>query len=157
MISLIEDKGKIITLGSTAGVMSFKKITNEALKSRFTKEDLTKEELYALAHEFEEGVEKGNYAELGWPKWGYGISKLVVNLYHKILAKYPEIVSRGIQVNVCCPGYVKTNMTSYKGHLSVEQGAITPVFLVERPFEVDPATQGGLFYECKLISFFGNE
>jgi hypothetical protein len=43
MIGLIEDKGKIITLGSTAGVMSFKKITNEALKNRFMKEDLTKE------------------------------------------------------------------------------------------------------------------
>ena len=116
MIGLIEDKGKIITLGSTAGVMSFKKITNEALKNRFMKEDLTKEQLFALAHEFEDGVAKGNYAELGWPKWGYGISKLVVNLYHKILAKNAEVINRGLQVNVCCPGYVKTNMTSFKGH-----------------------------------------
>jgi len=144
-------------LGSTAGVMTFKRITSESIKNRFTKEDITKEELFALAQEFEEGVAKGNYAELGWPKWSYGVSKLVINLYHKVLARNAEIVSRGIQVNVCCPGYVKTNMTSGKGHLTVEQGAITPVFLIERPFTVDQATQGGLFYECKLISFFGNE
>jgi NAD(P)-dependent dehydrogenase (short-subunit alcohol dehydrogenase family) len=157
MINLIEDKGKIITLGSTAGVMSFKKITNESIKNRFSSEDLTKEELFALAKEFEDGVAKGNYAENGWPKWGYGISKLVINLYHKILAKNAEIIGRGIQVNVCCPGYVKTNMTSYKGHLTVEQGILTPIFLIERPFEIDQTTQGRMFYECKPISFFGNE
>ena len=104
MIGLIEDKGKIITLGSTAGVMSFKKITNEALKNRFMKQDLTKEQLFALAHEFEEGVAKGNYAELGWPKWGYGVSKLAINLYHEPLSRYEEITKRQIQVYVCCVG-----------------------------------------------------
>ena len=28
-----------------------------------------------------------------------------------------------IIVNACCPGYVSTNMSSYKGYLTIEQGS----------------------------------
>lgn len=38
-------------------------------------------------------------------------------------------MKRGIQVYGCCPGYVKTDMSSHKGHLTVEEGILTPIFL----------------------------
>lgn len=38
-----------------------------------------------------------------------------------------------IVVNACCPGYVATDMSSFKGHLTIEQGAITPVYLATLP------------------------
>jgi hypothetical protein len=44
-----------------------------------------------------------------------------------------------------CPGYVDTDMTSHKGHLTIQQGALTPVFLAELPFEVNPNYQGKFF------------
>ena len=68
-----------------------------------------------MVHDFEDGVAKGDYAERGWPKSGYGVSKLAINLYHNILGHNPEVLKRNIQVYVCCPGYVKTDMTSHKG------------------------------------------
>lgn len=42
-----------------------------------------------MVHDFEDGVAKGDYAERGWPKWGYGISKLAINVYHNIFGHHP--------------------------------------------------------------------
>jgi carbonyl reductase 1 len=107
-----------------------------------------------LLHEFEEGVANNTYAEQGWPKWSYGVSKLGINLFHPIIGRNEEVVSRHIQVNVCCPGYVKTDMTSHKGQLSIEEGIRTPIYLIERPFEYHQEQQGAFFYLEKQTSFF---
>lgn len=99
-------------------------------------------------------VANNTYVEDGWPKWGYGISKLGINLYHPILGRSEEIMKRHIQVNVCCPGFVKTDMTNQKGHLSIEEGIKTPIYLIERPFDFDQETQGGFYYLGKPTSLF---
>ena len=78
-----------------------------------------------------------NYAEKGWPKSAYGVSKLAINIYSSILSRNPEIMKRKIQVYTCCPGFVKTDLTNNKGILSVEQGAKTPVYLIELPFDLN--------------------
>lgn len=136
--------------------MAFNKITNEDLKKRWSKEDITKEEIEKLLTEFVDAVSEGTYADKGWPKWGYGISKLGIDVYHPtVLARNPEVKKKNIQVNVCCPGYVKTDMTSQKGELSIEDGIKTPVFLIEQPFEVKEEWQGRFFYKCEPTSIFG--
>ena len=89
MIPLLTEKGKVVTLGSRAGKMSFAKIKNEDLKKRWTKPDITKEEITQLLEEFLQGVGDGSYEQKGWPKWGYGISKLGINVFHSALARYP--------------------------------------------------------------------
>ncbi len=78
------------------------------------------------------------------------MSKLAINLYHQALATNSLVQEKKIQVSVCCPGYVKTDMTSQKGMLSIEDGILTPVFLIEQPFEFNKEWQGGFFYLCKL-------
>jgi carbonyl reductase 1 len=37
--------------------------------------------------------------------------------------------NKDIIVNACCPGYIKTDMTSNRGPGTPEQGADTPVYL----------------------------
>ena len=100
--------------------MTHKKITNQELQQRWAKKGITKEEIVNLMKEYEQGVADGNFEEKGWPKWGYGVSKLGIDVWTSALANQEEVVKRGIQVYVCCPGYVKTDMTSQKGHLSIE-------------------------------------
>ena len=51
-----------------------------------------------------------------------------------------------------CPGYVDTDMTSHKGILTIQQGALTPVFVTELPFEVNPNYQGQFFERSALSS-----
>jgi NAD(P)-dependent dehydrogenase (short-subunit alcohol dehydrogenase family) len=70
------------------------------------------------------------------------------------LGRSEEVVKRHIQVNACCPGYVKTDMTNHKGHLSLEEGIKTPIYLIERPFQYVQETQGGFFYLEKHTSLF---
>lgn len=110
--------------------MSFNKITNENLKQRFTDPKITQSQLLELIKEFENAVADKTYADKGWPKWIYGISKLGINIYCNILGKRQDVLERGIQVYACCPGYVKTEMTSHKGVLTLDQGIKTPIYLV---------------------------
>ena len=125
--------------------MTHKKITNQELQQRWAKKGITRDEVFNLMKEYQQGVADGNYQEKGWPKWGYGVSKLGINVWTSVLANYEEVVKRGIQVYVCCPGYVKTDMTSQKGTLSIEEGIRTPMFLVNLPFEVNQEFQGQFF------------
>lgn len=82
---LIADHGKIVTIGSTVGKMCFSRITNEQLKERWRKVNITKEELLALVKEFADEVADNTFLEKGWPKWSYGVSKLAINTYTSIL------------------------------------------------------------------------
>ena len=52
---------------------------------------------------------------------------------------------------------MKTDMTSQKGKLSIEEGIRTPMFLVNLPFEVNKEFQGQFFQEEKLSSTFSSE
>ena len=51
-----------------------------------------------------------------------------------------------------CPGYVRTDLNHHSGVLTVQQGAQTPVFLAELPFEVNPKYQGQFFEKSALSS-----
>lgn len=46
-----------------------------------------------------------------------------------------DISRKGILINSVHPGYVDTEMTRNAGHLTVEQGAETPVYLALLPEE----------------------
>jgi NAD(P)-dependent dehydrogenase (short-subunit alcohol dehydrogenase family) len=57
----------------------------------------------------------------------YPASKTALNAI--TLAMAIELESTGIKVNAACPGYTKTNLNSYTGTRTVEEGAREPVRL----------------------------
>ena len=150
ILPYINENGKVIFVGSMAGKVE--SLKSEELKKRLMNDKLTKEELIALLKEFEKGVEEGNFEEKGWKKSIYGTSKIGINLYAGVLSRYPEVIKRKIQSYACCPGYVDTDMTSHKGPLTIQEGALTPVFLAELPFEVNEKYQGQFFQKSALSS-----
>ena len=109
------------------------KIPHDQIKDRFKSPDLDRKKLFELIEDFTTGVKEGNYGEKGWPKSMYVVSKAGINFYARVLAKFPEVIERKIQVSSCCPGFVNTDMTNGKGILTIQQGALTPVFLAELP------------------------
>ncbi|KAL7415320.1 hypothetical protein BDY24DRAFT_382547 [Mrakia frigida] len=113
---------RLVTVTSMAGFSGL--IKDEKVRERFTKEDLTEEELETAIQEFKDAVSKGTWEKEGWPSSAYGMSKLSLNAYCFLLArKYPKI-----SINTCCPGWVKTDMAP-KGTKTPDQGAQTPVKL----------------------------
>ena len=79
---------------------------------------------------------RGDYLEKGWPKWGYAISKLCINMFARVLADYPSVVEKRLQVYSVCPGWVKTDMAGDEAELTIQEGALTPVFAIELPHEI---------------------
>jgi len=77
----------------------------------------------------------------------YGCSKKFLNAWVKWWAQGADVLARGIQVYALCPGYVATDMNSFKGPRSVEQGADTPLWLIDLPYQMDESKQGKFFYE----------
>jgi carbonyl reductase 1 len=129
IIPLLNNQGKIITMGS--GLGKFKVLKNsEDWKTKFSNPSITKEQLFSYMKEFEEAVKKGDYAEKGFPKSAYSMSKLGINVYTmRILAQRQDIKDKHIQVYAQYPGYVNTDMSDHKGTLTIEEGAQITVFL----------------------------
>ncbi|CAD8181615.1 unnamed protein product [Paramecium octaurelia] len=147
-IPLLVQNGKIITIGSSVG--NTKILESDDLVKRFKNPNITRDDVFKLADEFQEHVKNNTYAQNGWPSWGYGISKLLINTYVKTTASNADVKQKNLQVYTCCPGWVKTDMAAEGAVLTIEQGALTPVYLVELQFEVNPAYQGQFFYLQKV-------
>lgn len=111
-----------------------------ALRARF-RAATTVADVTALMDEFEVAVGEGREGERGWPSAAYAVSKAgVVGVTGVIAGEGRDgkggegngkngNVGKGVLVNSCCPGWVKTDMTKGKGWKSVEEGARTPVLL----------------------------
>lgn len=93
--------------------------------------DLTLERLEALGTKFVTDCKTGQNEKEGWPMTAYGVSKLLVNGITRVYAKEARTNGRGILVNCCCPGYVKTDMSSHSENATkvTTQGAETSVWL----------------------------
>jgi len=151
MLDHINDNGKIITVGSMAG--KFRILKSKELLEKFKDEELTREKLFGLAKDFKQAVEDNTFEEKGYPKQSYSMSKLCVNLFFtKILPWQDDIIKRNIQVYCLCPGWCRTDMAGPKAIKSADEGAETPAFLVELPWEINKEYQGQFFSDCKVDS-----
>lgn len=70
----------------------------------------------------------------------YRLSKTTLNSMMRLFAK--ELRGTNILINSACPGWVRTDMGGPHAHLSVEEGAQTPVWLATLP---DGGPNGGFF------------
>ncbi|CAI5467892.1 unnamed protein product [Closterium sp. Yama58-4] len=141
---------RVVNVGSSAGKL---RIVSPALKARFTIPTLTASDLDALAEEFIKGIEDGTYKGAGWPESMYGVSKLLENTYTRVLARQMEGRQEGekVFVNACCPGWCATDMSSWRGRKTAEEGADTPIFLSLVPPEKTGTRQ---FYADRAIEEF---
>jgi len=134
---------RLVNVSSTVGRSTLKKMSSE-LQKAFLKKSLTFQELDELMNKFVTDVRDGTYAEQGWPKSAYGVSKTGVNMLTRLYARDLKAICDGWRaqtaekvyeptISCCCPGYVKTDMTSQRGVLSPWDGADTPVWLAMTP------------------------
>ncbi|BDA48368.1 Carbonyl reductase [NADPH] 1 [Coccomyxa sp. Obi] len=134
---LLPEGGRIVNVCSLAGKLSI--LRSPELRTRFEKA-ASAEDVAKLSEEFLQAVANGSYQKEGWPGSMYGVSKLCEATYSRVLAE--QLKPRGVAVYACCPGYVATDMSSFRGHKTTEQGADTPVWLALHA----PAGGSGKFY-----------
>ncbi|KAI8620067.1 Cbr1l protein [Chytriomyces sp. MP71] len=152
---LMRPNSHIVNLGSRAGSGALSRIANKSLQEQFMDPQLQENRLTQLLKQFIEDVSDSTYSAKGWPKTAYGVSKIGVNVLTRLRArdwdaKHP---SHKIVMNVCCPGYVSTSMSSYKGPLTIEQGILTPLMLCF--VEGQAAPNGSFWLEGEAHSLLG--
>jgi carbonyl reductase 1 len=108
-------------------------LPTEERRKQFASPKLQVDELNSLMREFVTDVESGDPTKiLTWPKTTYGMSKLgMVTLTNVLARQEPKIM-----INVCCPGFCATDMSSHKGTKTSEEGARTPAMVALLPEEL---------------------
>ncbi|KAH6683957.1 hypothetical protein B0J14DRAFT_526324 [Halenospora varia] len=124
----IRPGGRLVNVASMAGHISGR-YSSSLRKSFISASQTSVEACNALMEKFTADVKAGSHQAEGWPSAAYSVSKAGEIAYTKVIAAEEAKRGRGVLVNVCCPGWVVTDMTKGRGTKTVEQGAITPTLL----------------------------
>ena len=117
------NSGRIINIASSAGRLGI--MRSQEKVDLFTNPKLTTDHLITHMNTFVKEVEAGIHAQNGWPNTCYGMSKLGIIAYTKILARdHPDLL-----VNSVDPGYCATDQNNHQGTRPAERGAMTPLLL----------------------------
>ncbi|KAH6829231.1 Rossmann-fold superfamily protein [Perilla frutescens var. hirtella] len=152
-----EPGARIVNVSSKLGRLNGRRnrIENAEMRKKLEDDELLSEELIdEVVNTFLEQARDGTWKQGGWPHvfTDYSLSKLAVNTYTRLMAR--EFASRPegqkIYINCYCPGWVRTAMTSWAGHISIEDGADTAVWLALLP---DQFVTGKFFSERREINF----
>jgi len=138
LFPLLRKGARLVNVTSNCGHLS--KITGEepaskVLRDRLASQKLTEEELVGMMDQFVKLANEGEHVKSGWPNSAYKVSKVGVSAL-TILQQRTLDVERGgedIVINHAHPGYVDTDMTSHKGHRTVDEGAQSIVFAATLP------------------------
>ncbi|KAH8679600.1 hypothetical protein BGZ60DRAFT_234213 [Tricladium varicosporioides] len=124
----IRPGGRLVNVASMAGLISGR--YSSSLRNAFVSASQTSvEACNSLMEKFAADVKAGNHQAEGWPSTAYSVSKAGEIAYTKLIAGEEARRGREVLVNVCCPGWVVTDMTKGKGTKTVDQGAMTPTLL----------------------------
>jgi len=136
--------GRIVTLSSMIGkVNKYPPSITKAFYAAKSPSDIT-----SLMQAFASSVAKGTYTADGWPGSAYAVSKCGITGATMALGRQVREEGRNVFVNVCCPGYVRTDMTKGGGRKSPDQGAQTLVKLALG----DIGGKSGEFWEHEEVS-----
>ena len=128
---IINNNGKIISVGSGMGSFSSAGNHRSEFKNASTIDDLTN-----LAN---------RYLKENWGGGAYSISKLIIHLFAKILAETEEIRKKNIGVYSMDPGWCRTDMGGSGAPLPPEHGAEIGLFLIKLKDGIIPNLQGQYF------------
>jgi len=132
LFPLLRDGARVVHVSSMVSVMALNKCSQEL--SEKLKSLTTVAQVSEYMQKFIDDVKADKYTEAGWPQTAYGVSKVGVTLMTPI---QQQQFTGDIVINACCPGYVATDMSSYKGTKTIDEGADTPLYLALLPPNTD--------------------
>lgn len=97
-----------------------------------------------------------NHTAKGWPNSAYSVSKVGISALSRIQQReidetrpYDDIL-----VNYVHPGYVDTDMTSHRGPLTIDEGAVAPSWLALLPPQNVNNPKGAfVWYDKKIVDW----
>jgi len=144
---LLSADGKIIMISSTLGQLSYQ---GETLRKALEDPKLDLRRLHEIANNFLEVAKDFKPSELG-PEASYPGSKALLNAYANTVL--PTQLGSNQQVYVVCPGWCRTDMGTDQAWLSQEEGADTPVYLIELPWKKNSELNAKFFSKRQIQSY----
>ena len=138
----MKSNGKICQVSSMSGILTqnFPDASNP-IRKRIVDPSLSEEGLMEIYTEYIEAVKKNDYSIFKKDS-SYSFSKCLLTAHTQIMGRKLSQDKRNILINCCCPGYVDTDMSSHKGPLTIDEGAVTPVMVCLMP----QGSKTGQFY-----------
>jgi len=134
-IPLLEGPSRVINVASRAGRITQ---VSEELAGAFSDPSLDVDGLKVLLDSFVDSIRAGSVEKDGWSSSMYGISKLAQIAYTRILAReHPDL-----NVTAVCPGWVRTQLSSYRGIKTPDEGADSIIWLATH----NPPLESGGYY-----------
>uniref|UniRef100_A0AAF5I0H1 Uncharacterized protein n=2 Tax=Strongyloides stercoralis TaxID=6248 RepID=A0AAF5I0H1_STRER len=142
LIPLIKDGGRIVNICSMCGQMGgyYSKDKIDLFKSN----TYTEKDIDDFVERYIDSCEPDVRATKGYPCSSYRVSKAAEIALTLLYAR--QLKDRNIRAIACCPGYVATDMTNYKGPLTIDEGTVTPLFCALN----DDAPSGEFIQHCKV-------
>jgi len=137
LFPLLSPTARVVNVSSSCGhLLKINGVEPKAaeLRKKFASEELTEKELVDMMDEFVKLAKEDALVEAGWPKSAYNVSKVGVSALTRIQQRS---VNGNILINHVHPGFVDTDMTTHKGHLTVTQGAAPIVWAATLPDDSD--------------------
>lgn len=148
LLPLVKDGGRLVNVSSMSGKLNK---YSDTLRDAFISASQTGvPACTSLMESFAKAVADGKEKEQGWPSAAYAVSKAGTTAMTKAIAKEEDGKGRGVLVNACCPGYVKTDMTKGGGAKTPDEGAQTPVLLALGDIK---GQSGGFWQSEKIIEW----
>ena len=127
LLPLLRNGGRMVNVSSAAGKLN--KYSDEIRNAFLEAAKTDVPAVTSVMEKFKSAVNDGKEKEAGFPSAAYAVSKAGETAFTKVIAMEEAKRGRGVLVNACCPGYVKTDMTRGGGAKTPDQGAKTPVML----------------------------
>jgi len=140
--------GKIINISSGFGILNLQRT---AIRDLLNDEHLSEKTLLYLANSLYEATKESKQQLLGFSEDVYLASKALVNAYTRWIL--PRKLKGDQQAFTVCPGWCATDMGGKEAHRTVEQGAATPVYLLNLPWKNDERLNGQFFRDDKVIDY----
>ncbi|KAH3779338.1 carbonyl reductase [NADPH] 3-like [Dreissena polymorpha] len=133
LFPILRPHARVVNISSRGGSRAASNCSQE-LQKRFLDTDLSVAKIEQLMKDFVASAKAGNVKAKGWPEHAYGISKIGVTLMTIVQQRQLNSDKRSdIVVNSCCPGYVATDLSSFNGEKTTDEGADTTLYLALLP------------------------
>jgi len=151
----IKSGGRVVNVSSLVTRTALKKVSPK-VRDELWSDSITMERLDAVMKDFIAHAEAGDHEDYGYSNSAYGMSKLGFTVMSKIYAQRLKEQGRDLLMNICCPGWVRTELGGEAGSKfmskaskSPDEGADTPTYLALIP--QGASEPHGLFFEDRKI------
>jgi len=155
LFPVLKPGARVVNVSSALGLLD--RVKCPELKQILSSPQLTRPALDSLAREYVELAQTGAHSEKGWPNSNYSTSKILFSaltwIQHRGFKNDPR---PDIVINAVHPGYVDTDMTNHKGHLTPDQGAQSSVMAALVPPNGHP--RGAFIWnDCSVVDWKSHE